>query len=487
MPRRDDLPDLSYEERIAGTGTLARGDVEIPIVRFVLTRRRYDSESEWEFRATAADGPRNRWHALLAPGDTPLTFRGTDDSENRVSIALLHFEWQRGRDFEARAQTVAIGEAQVEGKSDYQSISIELWPTALAEPEVLFPFRSWTGEIKVPRGSGEKRVRKVSVRLAGYQLRFSQHYTWNEATVAGQQSTVRIPVVTLSGQVPARQRVLAVDELCERLQGDLDDLTPVLSLLSRRHVRWARIVISTRGVQSDRPKDSTYSLIRGSRSSHRARKSEALVVPARMPGDWLQNVCTTYRSLQSKATVASAIIYLIVARDSDFVDAAVANAYTAFEASLNALSSAESAFSLSSGAFGALSSHIRKLVRDVAVARGMPDDARDAIIRKLPELRRRPLIDRAVQYLTSAGVEAGGIWPPGIGLADGLSAIIRRRNQFIHAGELGDVHQAAIDAQRLMIIVERMLVNALGVRPEWMSPIVTDAAYLATVPELADA
>ena len=43
-----------------------------------------------------------------------------------------------------------------------------------------------------------------------------------------------------------------------------------------------------------------------------------------MPGGWLSELVASYRALPSKLQVQSAILYLIVARDSDFVDAAVA-------------------------------------------------------------------------------------------------------------------------------------------------------------------
>lgn len=486
MPRRDNPPELSYEERITGTGSLIRGDVVVPVVRYVLTRNRYDAESEWEFRAFSDDDDawNPRWEALFASGREALRFDGADDQGMPVSVAALHFRRYGGREFEATAQTVTTGRPSIEADCDSQHIRIDLWPTALAEPEVLYPILHWTGEIKTRRSKGKRAASKVWVQIAGHRLRFSQHFKWDEVIVGGQKSTVRIPVSSLSGRVHARKRSGSVESLCDALESELEDLTRLLTLLSRRHVRWSRITISTRWKQGEYRDFATYSRIRGSRSSHRVREIDPLVVPGRMPDEWLQQLLTRYRTLDSKDSVAAAIIYLIVARDSGFVDARIANAYTAFEASLNALSDEASSFSLPSAAFSKLASKVRTVVREFAVSRDLPADTLEEIIKKVPELRRRPIVDRAIEYITSNAIDTSGIWPVEISLTDVLGAIFRRRNQFIHTGELGEIHQVSVDAQRLMTLTERMLLQALGVKDDWVHPRSVDR-YLATVPEPA--
>lgn len=488
MPRRDNPPELSYEERITGTGTMIREDTVVP-VRFVLTRNRYDVESEWEFRAFSdGDVWDPRWHSLLAPGRRVLRFDGVDDHGKPVSIAALRFRRRSGREFEGTAQTVSTGAPSIEASCDYQHIRIELWPTALAEPEVLYPVLHWTGEIKTIKARRREdvpEVAKVWVHVAGHRLRFSEHFVWDEATIGGRKSTVRIPVATLSGRVHARKRSASVESLCDALAGELEDLTRLLTLLSRRHIRWSRITVATRWQEGEGRDYDTYSRIRGSHSSHRLRELDPLVLPGLMPKEWLQQLLANYRSLESKDSVAAAIIYLVVAHDSAFVDAAVANAYTAFEATLNALSDPSSAFTLPSAAFGTLASKVRKVVREFAASRNLQSDSLGEIIKKVPELRRRPIVERAIEYITSNAIDTSGIWPVKVSLAEGLGAMIRRRNQFIHTGKLGEIHQVSIDAQRLMTLSERMLLQALGVRDDWVNPRIHDS-YLATVPEPVD-
>lgn len=229
MPRRDNPPELSYEERITGTGRLIRGDTVVPVVRFVLTRNRYNVESEWEFRAFSdGDVWDPRWHSLLASGRGALRFDGADDHGEPVSVASLRFRRRRGREFEAAAQTVTTGTPSIEASCDYQHIRIELWPTALAEPEVLYPVLHWTGEIKAfkeRRRENAPEVSKVWVHVAGHRLRFSEHFVWDDAIVGGRKSTVRIPVSTLSGRVHARKRSASVESLCDALESELEDLT----------------------------------------------------------------------------------------------------------------------------------------------------------------------------------------------------------------------------------------------------------------------
>lgn len=48
---------------------------------------------------------------------------------------------------------------------------------------------------------------------------------------------------TISGQLHSRKRARNANTLLESLKPDLDDFASVLSLLSRRHVRWSEPVI----------------------------------------------------------------------------------------------------------------------------------------------------------------------------------------------------------------------------------------------------
>lgn len=486
MAKRDSPPELVYVERISGSGRLSRADTVVPVIRYILTRRQYDVESEWEFHAFVEKGADERWGRLLAPGPAPISFSGIDEWGGPITVPILHFRKQSGREFEAVAQTVSVGISVLEGACDHQHIRIDLWPTGLDDPEVLYPALYWTGEIKAKRTKSELLRPKVWLRVARHRVRFSKHYTWDDAIVGGQRGIVRIPVARLSGPVHARMRSLSVEQLCDALEPDLDDLARLLTLLSRRHVRWSRIEIATRSRRGDGVEHNTYQRIRGSHSSQRLRETQPLLVPGRMPPGWLEQLLANYRALPAKDSIAGAIIYLTVARDSPFVDGAVANAFTAFEASLNALSRPTSAFSLGSSEFGRLASDVRATVRRFGTEKALPSDTIASISRKIPELRRRPIVDRAVEYLTSKSIDLSGLWPPDVHLSDGLGAMFQRRNHFIHAGELGGIHQASTDAERFIVLTERMLLHALGVSDEWVHPFVrSDSAHLTNVPEPA--
>lgn len=492
MPRREHAPELSYDERITGTGTISRGGFAIPVIRYSLTRRRYDVESEWEFHASVEDPMDRRWNALLASGPGVPSFEGTDDNGIPVVIKMLYFKRQSGRDFEATAQTVAVGHARISGEIgvphiDRQYVSIDLWPSPLAEPEVFLPAQYWTGEIKAHRGRKRDAPTKVWVRLAGHRFRFSQVYVWDEAIVSGQRSLVRIPVTRLSGQIHTRRRTGDIETLFGQIVSELEDLNRLLTLLSRRHVRWSRIEIATQWRSRESGRYDTYAVVQGSRSSHRNRGASPLLVPGRMPADWLEKLLRNYRELTSNNDgVAAAVIYLIAAHDSAFVDGAVTNAYTAFEASLNALSSPASEFTLASGAFGKLASQVRDVIRGFAESRDLPPDVVDAIRKKVPELRRRPITDRVLEYVTSSNINVAGLWPPDLPLEAGLRALFKRRNDFVHAGKLGEIHQAGVDAERLILLTEKLLLRALQVEDEWIHPRAMSAtSQLELTPEPA--
>jgi hypothetical protein len=481
MTLHEHSPALAFDEEITGTGKLVRGTIAIIVHSFRVWRSKYDNLDLWHFEAVAADD-RQSWSNLLRAGYGTISFEGITRHEVALRIPYLDFLEQSGQRFEANATEVIVGATELEGGIvERQQLDLRLWPTPLALPEVDNVFRWWTGEIRADDAIPRVEATPWLVPLGVGNARFSRRYAWEEARVGGERSTVRVPYASLSLATGESRRSLSPLEVSDIALREAEDVMSVLSLLSRRHVRVSRITVTTR-YGPPVPNFGELSRIRASPASARPdRRERALVNPHRMPPTALATLVERYRGLPFKDALASAIIYLVVARDSEFVEARLTNAYTAFEAIVSAVGEhLGTAQALGGSAFAALAKRVRAEVKRFATERSLTDEVLASLIAKVPELQRAPIAGHAAQLLTRNNVEWRDLWASGTDLHTALAAAYGRRSRFIHAGQIGSIGQAAIDASRITILAERFALALLGGDAAWHDSLsFEESRYLA--------
>jgi len=458
-----------FEESVSGSGRLLRGSGCLSLVSFLAKRERHNPESEWAISGYIADVSEEDRLGFFRPGFEVLTFEGVDNRGRPIFAPMLHLEHTSGRDFKGSAQELRVGEEKIVGDIGWQVINCYLWETPIAQPEVDHFERWWTGELRGHRLPGSKKAPINRITFSLGRFRFSLHFDFEvSATPTARELLLRIPRPTLYANLTKSRRDSDIRKLLLTLESELDDFTRVLTFLSRRHVRWSRMTVMTQMEQNSQTEISEYARIRGSRSSHRPRDIAGLINPYRLDPDALDQLFQAYRSLPTKKSVGAAIIYIIAAYDSVFVDAKLATAYTAFEAVVSALSEqAGRSRTLSSNAFHRLSRALKKTISEFAVTEQLLNEEADALTAKLPELQRRPIVNQAVMLIETMHVQWQDLWPAGLTLQEVIQPIFARRNRFIHAGDIGHVRQATADSRRLLVLTERLIFALLGGNTDW--------------------
>lgn len=462
-----------FEEEFRGSGALFRKGVTIQLPSFTVKREKYDPTAEWEFNAAIVNPDQQAWKTLLTPGPGALEFRGKLEWGPDVVIPHLHSAYPVSHGFRGRAQEVIVGPATLGRAPSRQSIYVQLWPTPLASAEVDNLISWWTGEIKQRRRKGTKTQKPVmpTIDFGIGRMRFARHYQFDTLRVAGVESKVVIPHPALSGTVNGKSKSRDLQSVYSQFDEDLDDFVRLLTFLSRRHVRWSRIHIRNEWMEGGKRQFDEQKRIRATTSTKGERHRDALVNAHRLaPGD-LNTLYQSYKASPMKQSIASAIIYIVAGHDAPFVDARIANAYTAFEAIVSAVSEHEgAAFTMTSAEFKKLARRVRAAVTEFAVDSKIDDVTKDAVIAKVPELRRRGIVDQAVRCIENNHIHWQDAWPSGASLGEVLSKLYARRNLFIHAGQLGNIGQASVDAERILLLAERLIFSLLNGDPKWHDP-----------------
>jgi hypothetical protein len=475
---RDDLPSVTIAERITGTGVLVEEGREYPCDRFELERRLYDPESEWLFRAFVATSSHARGREAFPHGYSPVSFQGRDERGRAVSVERLHLRGSVHRqslaEFTAISQSVAIGTARLNGRCARQIIAVHLWPTELVEPEVPMPARAWTGELKSFGRGAAPKPRRVRVSLGGIEFRLSMHYEWDDVAVEGKKSVLRVPRPTLSAVIRGRSCAAEPQELMRRVERDLGDLLSVISFASRRFVRWSRFTIQSELKTGPDAGFHEFKVVSGSRSVNYDKGASHLLHGFAMPEDWPAKLLGVFQSLSKKEVIAAAIHYLIAAQHATFIEEALSSAYTAFESTLSALSDPSREHSLGSSKYRRLAAEVRATIESFCEKNGVSSEDRDAIVAKLPELRRRPILRRAMECFAEMRIDLSDLWSHDKSALDEFGALLQRRNAYIHTGQLGGIDEAIADKERLIAITERLVMSSLNVQRTWLSPFAED-------------
>ena len=112
---------------------------------------------------------------------------------------------------------------------------------------------------------------------------------------------------------------------------------------------------------------------------------------------------------------------------------------------------------LGSGSFNRLSKELRKLIREQI----KDQDVAQGIIKKLPELRRRPYVDRLMELLDEYKPNVGILWPPGADIPSEIQALVRRRDTYIHQGKIDEYNTYIFDLERILNLTELLILRLL--------------------------
>lgn len=259
-------------------------------------------------------------------------------------------------------------------------------------------------------------------------------------------------------------------DVLDRLEQPLEDALRVLSVLSRRHVSWQRISLFVPlSVELGAFRARVVSV---HRSRHIGRVSEGedrIVNPYWiLPGE-LDAVVRRHAAMRFKDAINAAIIYMIEARHTQFIESSVVNAFTALEAICGAVAEERGRHqNLSSNGFKRLRSDVVSAIRSHTEGLDIRPELVEAIISKIPELNRPTLLASVQALVDELDVRWNDLWLRAQTVREGLHPAVRRRNAFIHAGSVKYPAASQLDAMLVCALVERMVFRLLEVPGKWI-------------------
>jgi hypothetical protein len=454
------------EEVIQGRGKFVREGEAVPVSAFILRSDPYDFKSFWKGTFYISEESARNRDLLMGPGIGSPSFEGKTEVGRHIELPVVYPRVLTQGRLEAEIFEIRYLDSRLNRVPDNQYAHAVLTPTPIALPEVFLPTLHWTGEIK--RDRGDRKEPEVSWRTSLGKARFSLHYVFEDTEVGSQRALVRIPSPTISIKIDKRRYNADPKAVLGAVDEQLVDPLSVISFLGRRQVRWVRIHTSARWTEDEIANFDEASWHRRPGVGPQRRNWAPLVNPSRMPPDALGGLIDRYKALPYREALEPAILYLNVAASAEYIEIALVNAFTGLEAVVAALASHEGYGTvLRSTSFRSMSKRLRAAIATMAADEGWDEDTTESLKKKIPELRRRPIVDQVLRTMHVLNVKPSDLWPNGEFGEQAIAAAFGRRNRFIHNGHLGSVDQAHADALRIHVLAERLIFSVLGGDPEW--------------------
>lgn len=257
---------------------------------------------------------------------------------------------------------------------------------------------------------------------------------------------------------------LSLEALLLRVEDRLQEAFLLLSLLSRKRILPYEAHVSfhkENGSEAPKFAEATVRFrqwlgyqLEGDDSSGSWR--DLPVLPARLRDGLFVDLLNNYLASPVRQTIGRVIPFLLVSHEEGYFEAKLVTIYTALECLVDDLGrDAGIDHLLGSSAFKKLAKRLREVIRQ-----DVPDeDTANGIETKLPELRRRSFHERLTKLLAIHDVDSRRFWPAGTDVDSEIGKILKRRDGFIHQGNLDDACWG--DFMRLQVLLEHWILRIL--------------------------
>ena len=441
------------------------------MTRFRLSRPKHDLHSPWSIELFANDAERGEVDRVLRPGKPPSIVGQTSDGRSIEIPQLIWNRWEVGTGaLTGVTSEVVLGADALTGPVNKQFVTMQLSPTPFAMQEKGLLFRRYTGEISAEPDMEVKGPPLYWESSRG-RITIALHYTYEDARVGESRSLVQIPVSTLTIVLETPGTSVNPREIMESLDGEIDDPLQLISYLSRCQVRCRAIRVLSHIGDKDRPDIHEMIVLRaGVFRAGEASRDRPLANPHRMAPDGLNTLVGAFKQSPYREVLRSTMIHLVTTFDSPYVELWLVGAFTALETITNGIGAIDKTdLILEEGKFEKLRRHVKDAIRGHATTEAISDPQVKSIFRKLLELNRPPIVPRVMELIERYNVEWKDLWPA-VSLEQGLKAAFQLRNGLIHTGHVESGGRARIAAQRIHILVERLVFQILAGDQKWFDP-----------------
>ena len=461
-------PVVDPEVVIRGAGEVQSGGAPIPVTHISARRLKYRPDQPWKVEIRIPDMERDEVMRVIKHTRAHPTIRGTTDQGRSLEIPdydCLRYPLVRPPDgyfLFGHAYEIRLGLETAHAVPDKLVLTGHLTDNAVCLPLVDFLWPHPDGTVS---GRRERRARSIPTSLGN--LRLWHGYTGDEITLGGKKASAQKSLSVVQLRLRKPKRSMDLPHLAELFEQEVDDLLPILTLFSRRHVGCDRIELFAD--LSEPPKVIQGEVWRSAPQHQEDRWPASLVDPKALPDEAIAEAVRTLRTHPARDLLISAIYFVSEAGQGGHVPVQVLWAFTALEAVVGVIQPKDQSETISLKHFKTLTRALKATIKEQATTLSLSDTQRDEIYQKLGELRRRPIVRRIVEVCETLAVDWGPIFPNVQSLERALTAAFGRRNMLYHKGHMEDVGACARDARRISALAECLIFFSLGGSYEWMS------------------
>jgi len=253
--------------------------------------------------------------------------------------------------------------------------------------------------------------------------------------------------------------------LLDELEHELEDVLPLFSLLSRRPIWWRRLLIESFAAGKRSEEWSSFRLYGGEPKHSVETLPYWRLVHARHLAEHnaFEQLVASLRSARERDSLLRAAQLLTASYVEQSWEAAYALAMAALEALLSGLEEATpSGFRILSASWERVAATVRETLRNRAEAGDLSVAQLEAVLEKVPELRRPPLKTILQKHVARLNVRTDDLWASHERFEEGISEALKQRNSLLHTGSVESPEEASGNLGRVRIFVERLFLRTIG-------------------------
>jgi hypothetical protein len=360
-------------------------------------------------------------------------FSGYSTDGSRTELFVAGFEW-------------GLGLKPTEPWSRL-AVTVELADALALAPDITpFGDRVYEGEIEWETGFAHA---KAYVRKVRERARVGE----NPA-----QLIILRPSLVLEVTSPADWNL---DTLARRVEEETEDASLLLSLCSRRDVRWYELNFLP--WIADRPAVSENSnpLVRRrlSPSAHAERRDD-LVDHRDLVNGGFANLLSSLRASANRDVLRRAISFLVGSWADTTAEERFFLCFAALEAVGETIYAPRTVGDkLPKRKWKELESDLRAVITDFAARNGLGTTG-ESLVKKLPDIKRVASREKIEGACRDLNVKVDDLWAP-IGFDAGLGEAIKLRNNLFHRAHFEDAYLLQAHLVRLQVLTERLILKAL--------------------------
>jgi hypothetical protein len=262
-------------------------------------------------------------------------------------------------------------------------------------------------------------------------------------------------------------KIHSMKDLVNDLWHNQDNVFWLLSFLNKKYVDWYRARIYYLPTKPSQGEMRIIDIRREARLGVADHEWDALdypeeliVKPEQLKSGVFAYMVKNFENSPYQEAILRAMQAMLATYQRFYFEAHLGLIYTAFEILVDGLGKNDALFFMETE-FNDLREEIKKFLKGKLsnVAR----EKRAEIYRKITELNRPPIEAKATRLLTQYSVELKDFWPPNTeDVSRAFSALLNRRNDYIHGGHIADIFSSNQDLRRLRAICSYWIVTLLG-------------------------